>query len=62
MQAFNLLNHPQFVPGYVGDIASNGVTGPARNFFIPNSGIFNNASQNFSSHPRLLQLALKFNF
>jgi hypothetical protein len=62
MQAFNLLNHPEFVPGFVGDVATNGVTGPARNFFIPNSGTFNNASQNFSSHPRILQLALKFDF
>jgi hypothetical protein len=61
-QAFNLFNHPQLVPGLVGDVAQNGVTGPARNFFIPNSGTFNNASQNFSSHPRILQLALKFDF
>ena len=30
--------------------------------FIPNSGVFNNPSQNFSSNPRTMQLALKFIF
>lgn len=61
-QAFNFLNHPQFVTGYINDILSIGVTGPSRSYFIPANGAFNNAKQNFSSSPRYMQLALKFSF
>ncbi|HUA14394.1 MAG TPA: carboxypeptidase regulatory-like domain-containing protein [Verrucomicrobiae bacterium] len=61
-QAFNLFNHPQFVTGYINDVASLGVTGAARNNFIPASTIFNTPRQNFSSSPRTMQLALKFSF
>lgn len=61
-QAFNFFNHPQFVTGYINDIASNGVTGPARNDFIPSSSAFNTPRLNFSSSPRTMQLALKFSF
>jgi hypothetical protein len=61
-QAFNLFNHPQFITGTTNDIFPTSVTGSARNFFIPSSSIFNNASQNFSSNPRTMQLALKFSF
>ena len=61
-QAFNFLNHPQFVTGVVNDIKSFGVTGPARNNFIPSSPIFNTPSQNFPSNSRTMQLALKFSF
>jgi hypothetical protein len=61
-QAFNMLNHPQFITGQINDIESFGVTGPARDNFIPSSSIFNTPSKNFSSSPRTMQLALKFNF
>jgi hypothetical protein len=61
-QAFNLFNHPQFVTGYINDVVSDGVTGPARNYFIPSNAVFDTARQNFSSHPRTMQLALKFSF
>jgi len=61
-QAFNLFNHPQFVTGYINDVVSDGVTGAARNFFIPSNSVFDNARENFSSHPRTMQLALKFSF
>ena len=61
-QAFNMFNHPQFVTGKINDVESDGVTGPARNFFIPNNSVFDNARQNFSSNPRTMQLALKFSF
>jgi hypothetical protein len=60
--AFNLLNHPEFTTGYLNDIASLGVTGPARSNFIPSSSIFNTPRQNFSSSPRTMQLGLKFSF
>ncbi len=61
-QAFNLFNHPQFVTGKINDVESDGVTGPARNFFIPSNAVFDNARENFSSNPRTMQLALKFLF
>jgi Carboxypeptidase regulatory-like domain len=61
-QAFNLFNHPQFVTGQINDVVSDGVTGAARNFFIPSNSVFANARENFSSHPRTMQLALKLNF
>jgi len=61
-QAFNLFNHPQFVTGYINDIASLGVTGPSRNNFIASSSIFNTPRENFGSSPRTMQLALKFSF
>lgn len=61
-QAFNLFNHPQFIGGSVNDIASIGITGPARDNFIPATGIFNQPRFNFSSNPRTMQLALKFSF
>ena len=60
-QAFNLFNHPQFVTGYINDIASFGNTG-SRNYLLPASPSFLNARQNFSSNPRTMQLALKFTF
>jgi len=61
-QAFNMLNHPEFTTGYLNDIASLGVTGPARSMFIPSNPIFNTPRQNFSSSPRTMQLGLKFSF
>lgn len=61
-QAFNLLNHPQFVTGYLNDIGSLGVTGPSRSNFIPSESTFNQPRLNFSSSPRTMQLALKFSF
>ncbi len=60
--AFNMLNHPEFTTGYLNDIASLGVTGPARSNFIPSNPIFNTPRQNFSSSPRTMQLGLKFSF
>ena len=60
--ASNVLNHPQFVTGYINDVASLGVTGPSRDNFIASSSIFNQPRQNFSSSPRTMQLALKFSF
>jgi hypothetical protein len=60
-QAFNLFNHPQFVTGYINDIASFGNTG-SRNYLLPAQSTFLKANQNFSSNPRTMQLALKFSF
>jgi hypothetical protein len=61
-QAFNLLNHPQFITGLINDIRSNGVTGPSRDNFIPNNSTFDQPKLNFPSNARTMQLAMKFSF
>ncbi len=61
MQAFNLFNHPQFVPGYLNDIASYSFTN-TRAFLGPQNGNFNNVEGAFASNARTLQLGLKFIF
>jgi Carboxypeptidase regulatory-like domain len=74
VQAFNLLNHPQFIPccaagtgpgalgGATNQVASQGITGAARNALEPQRGIFNNFSAVFPSEARALQLSLKIFF
>jgi hypothetical protein len=60
---FNIFNHPQYVGGYVSDVAPIGQTGTsAHSFLEPQSAIFGIPSQAFSSNPRSIQLALKFIF
>jgi hypothetical protein len=61
MAAFNVLNHAQFVPGYINDVASVGYTA-TRSFLTPKNGDFNNVESYFASNARTLQLGLKFNF
>ena len=59
----NIFNHPQYIGGYLSDVAPIGFTSTASHSFLePQSGIFMNPSQAFSSNPRNLQLALKFTF
>jgi len=60
-QALNVLNHPQFVPGSLNDVASIGYTG-SRSFLQPGNAEFNNPETVFASNARALQLALKFIF
>jgi hypothetical protein len=75
VQAFNLLNHPQFVPccapgafpgalgGGVSQVISNGnFSGSQKLALEPQRGIFNNFSAVFPSEARALQLSLKIFF
>jgi len=62
VQAFNLLNHPQFIAGSINQVNSIGVTGSPRNMFEPQKSIFNVPSAVFPSNSRALQLALKIFF
>lgn len=72
---FNILNHPQYTGGYLNDVAPFGPGGSgggyaagtaagnlARSAIEPNSSIFEQWSQAFSSNPRSMQLALKLTF
>jgi hypothetical protein len=59
----NIFNHPQYVGGFLSDVAPNGQASDAVHSFLePESGTFLQPSQAFSSNPRQLQLALKFIF
>ena len=68
-RASNILNHPQYVGGYVNDVypVQNIGQGTAlgdleRSTLEPTSTIFGQWSQAFSSNPRFMQLALKLIF
>lgn len=62
-QALNLLNHPQYVGGYLNDVTPIGYTGnDVREFLNPGSSTFNRPDQVFSSNPRQLILVGKFTF
>jgi hypothetical protein len=61
-QAFNLLNHPQFIAGSLNTVNSLGVTGSPRSMFEPSSGAFNTPSKVFPSNARSLQLFFKLFF
>ncbi len=60
-EAYNVLNHPQFVPGSLTSIGS-GPQAQNWNFLVPGAVGFGDVSQAFSSNPRLLQLGLRFQF
>ncbi len=74
VQAFNLLNHPQFIPccasgtgpgalgGATNQVTSQGITGAARNALEPQKANFNDFSAVFPSEARGLQLSLKIFF
>jgi len=60
IRAANIFNHPQYVGGYLNDVAPNGTLN--LNFFEPSSSLFNRPSQSFSSNPRSVTLGAKFTF
>ncbi|MGB6941675.1 MAG: carboxypeptidase regulatory-like domain-containing protein [Bryobacteraceae bacterium] len=72
LRAFNLFNHPQYVGGFISDVAPAGTALPGtnnnptsalvHNFLIPTSSIFADPSQAFSSNPRSMALSLKVSF
>ena len=69
-EAFNLLNHSQYVPGSVNQISAISLIGQplnftntaVRNFLTPSSSTFNRPDLVFPDNARTLQLALKFIF
>jgi hypothetical protein len=60
-QAFNLFNHPQFLPGSLDTVNSITSTG-YRNFDLVTSSQFNQKQLVFSGNPRVLQLSGKIIF
>jgi hypothetical protein len=64
-QFFNLLNHAQFVPGFVNRVDNPSVSntsGAVFNYLTPGDPNFNNPEAIYSSNPRGVQLALKLLF
>jgi Carboxypeptidase regulatory-like domain/TonB dependent receptor len=63
-QAFNLFNHPQFIPG--GSInnanTANNFLGNVQAYVTVSNPLFNNPTDTFSSSPRVLQITAKFNW
>jgi hypothetical protein len=59
-QAFNVLNHHQFIPGQLHDVAAQG--GFGGDALYPQSSEFGQWSTVFSSNPRDMQLVAKFSF
>lgn len=60
---FNAFNHAQFVPGSVNGVEAVGQTSAAAtNLVRVGTSDFNRPDSVFSSHPRVIQLALRFNF
>jgi hypothetical protein len=63
-QAFNALNHPQWVPGAVDNVgpALSATNAATQGYVTVGGSDFNTPSQAFGSHPRAMQLTLKFIF
>ncbi len=62
-EGLNLLNHPQYVPGSVNNVAAVGTANSSTLQFVNVSNAnFNSSSQAFSSNPRILEVVLKFNW
>lgn len=62
-QALNILNHAQYLPGYVSDVAPLGYTGSnVLSMLEPSTSGFNQPKSVFSNHPRNMVLVAKFNF
>ena len=68
---FNLFNHPQYIPGSPNDIQPvnttavgqvNTITLATISATNPGAATFNLADKVFSSNPRTIQLALRFDF
>ena len=58
---YNAFNHPQYVPGSIDGVEPITTTGVTQINTVGRSD-FDTASHVFSSHPRVIQLALRFDF
>jgi len=62
---YNAFNHPQYAPGSVNGVEATGQTSaPAASLvgISANTSLFNRPDLVFSSHPRVIQMALRLNF
>jgi Carboxypeptidase regulatory-like domain len=61
-EAFNVLNHPQYIPGSPDTIGTSGLAGQALSGLVPGYIGFGDVTQMFSSNPRTLQVGLRLLF
>ena len=61
MQAYNLFNHAQFIPGSIDNVARVNTNASTAYTTLTNAN-FNNPEKAFSSNPRTVQLVAKFTF
>jgi hypothetical protein len=62
---YNAFNHPQYAPGSVNGVEAIGQTSAASAALVgitANTALFNRPDLVFSSHPRIIQMALRLNF
>jgi len=68
---FNAFNHPQYIPGSPNDVQPvptttvgqvNTVTAASISLTNPGAATFNRPDRVFASNPRVIQLALRFDF
>ena len=62
---YNAFNHPQYAPGSVNGVEATGQTSAAATALLGtglNPTLFNRPDLVFSSHPRVIQMALRLNF
>ena len=60
-QAFNVLNHPQYIPGTVDNVNATSYTS-SYNFQTVSNAFFNRPDKEFTNNARTMQLSLKFAF
>jgi hypothetical protein len=60
-QAYNLFNHPQYIPGYVNNVQFHDSV-DTRNNLIPGNAIFNRPDLAYASNARTMQLVARFVF
>src|ERR1035437_1942838 len=60
-EAYNLFNHPQFIPGSLDDVGRISTSGSTSYTSVINVN-FNNPEKAFSSSPRVMQVVAKFFF
>jgi len=62
-QFYNLFNHPQFVAGYINDVAPlKNITGGSNNFLIPSNSLFGQYQQFLNSNARSIQIVARLTF
>ncbi len=62
VQAFNIFNHPQYIPGSISTVYPKDSSAIGRNYLVPGDRTFGDFTQAFSSNPRSLQLVARFTF
>ena len=61
-QAFNVLNHSQYIPGSIDNITQEQYKPSSPLFQLVTSASFNQPGKFFTANARTMQLALKFSF